>query len=250
MAEANSWNTQSYDRDTRFVTDYGNAVVDLLAPKAGERILDLGCGDGPLMATIAQSGAEVVGVDTSENFIATAKAAGHDARLMDGEALTFDSEFNAVFSNAAIHWMLDKPAVCRSAARALKPGGRFVGEFGGHGNVAAVVSVMYAVGEAMGGDVSLAQPGTYPTVKAFATMLTEAGFDVHSIETFARPTPLPNGMESWLRVMRAPFFAQFGEREDEAYARVLRALEPSLCDGEGTWHADYWRLRFDARLPR
>jgi trans-aconitate methyltransferase len=248
-SSSNSWDSASYDENTRFVTDYGSDVLTWLAPQAGERVLDLGCGDGPLMTEIAASGATVVGVDTSESFVNSARHAGLDAHVMSGEALEFDNEFDAVFSNAAIHWMNDKPAVARGVARALKPGGRFAGEFGGHGNVAAIITAMYAVGEAMEGNIALAQPGTYPTAKAWQTMLEDAGLVVDRITLFARPTPLPTGVRGWLKTMRGPFFAQFGEREAEAYDRVIAALEPSLKNDVGQWHADYVRLRFAAHRP-
>lgn len=246
--ESNTWDTTTYDRNARFVTHYGNAVLDLLAPVAGERILDLGCGDGIHLKQLVEAGATAVGVDTSQSFVDTAHEAGHDVRLMSGEAMTFENDFDAVFSNAAIHWMKDKAAVCRCAARALKPGGRFVGEFGGHGNVAAIVTALHAVSDTMGGDAVLAQPGTYPTISEFRTDLEAAGFTVTHIETFYRPTPLPTGIRGWLQTMRAPFFAQFGTREAEAYDRVEAALSHTLRDGSGNWMADYVRLRFAANL--
>lgn len=246
---ANLWDSESYGENARFVTDYGSDVLTWLAPKPGEAVLDLGCGDGLLMKEIADSGASVVGVDTSASFVQSARDAGHDARIMNGEQLEFNKEFDAVFSNAAIHWMNDKPAVANSVARALKPGGRFVGEFGGHGNVASIITAMYAVGAAMGGDIRLAQPGTYPTLKAWQKMLEKAGFVVDRILLFARPTHLPTGIRGWLKTMRSPFFSQFEAKQEEAYERVIAALEPSLKDDTGQWHADYVRLRFAAHLP-
>lgn len=247
--EGNVWDSDTYGQNARFVTSYGDAVLDLLAPVAGERVLDLGCGDGVHLKQLTDAGVIAVGIDTSESFVATAREAKHDARLMSGETMTFDAEFDAVFSNAAIHWMKDKTAVCRSAARALRPGGRFVGEFGGHGNVAAIVTALHAVSDAMDGDPVLAQPGTYPTVQEFRADLEAAGFAVSHIETFYRPTPLPTGIRGWLQTMRVPYFAQFGMREAEAYDRVEAALSHTLCDGDGQWMADYVRLRFVAHLP-
>lgn len=247
--EGNTWDSAIYGENTRFVTSYGDAVLDLLAPVSGERILDLGCGDGIHLKQLSDAGVTAIGVDTSESFVATAQDAGHDARLMSGEAMTFEREFDAVFSNAAIHWMKDKAAVCQSTARALKPGGRFIGEFGGHGNVAAIVTALHAVSDAMGGDPVLAQPGTYPTVVEFRAHLEEAGFSVSHIETFYRPTPLPTGIRGWLKTMRAPYFAQFGEREAEAFDKVESALSHTLRDRSGGWMADYVRLRFAAHLP-
>ena len=243
-----TWDTRSYQSNTAFVSVYGEEVLGWLDPKPGERILDLGCGDGILTEKITQAGAIVVGADASESFVKSACERGIEARVEDGQNLQFDREFDAVFSNAALHWMLDGQAVVDGVNRALKPGGRFVGEFGGFGNVAAVSTAMQAVGKAMGGDVSLAGPWFFPTVEQYKSMLEQAGFSVPEIITFYRPTPLPTGVRGWLETMRAPFFAQFGDRQEEAYERVVEALRPSLCDHTGQWFADYVRLRFRAEL--
>jgi SAM-dependent methyltransferase len=243
-----SWNTITYDKNTRFVSTFGEDVVELLAPQHGERILDLGCGDGILSIKIAEAGSQVVGVDASESFIETARSKGVDAIKMDGHDLRFENEFDAVFSNAALHWMLEPEAVIAGVVKALKPGGRFVGEFGGFGNVAAIFSAMRAVGGLMGGDPSLASPCFFPTCEHYAKLLEKAGLSVMSINSFYRPTPLPTEIRGWLETMREPFFEQFGSENELAYSRVIDALRPSLCDDEGKWIADYVRLRFSAEL--
>ena len=242
------WDTTSYQRDTGFVSVYGEGVLDWLRPVAGERILDLGCGDGALTHKIVASGADVLGVDSSPGFIETARAAGLSVQQVDAHDLQFEQEFDGVFSNAALHWMLQPETVVKGVARALKPQGRFVAEFGGFGNVAALTSVMRAVGAEMGGDADLAAPWYFPTFSQYSSLLQAHGFSVVEATTFYRPTPLPTGVRSWLEVMRAPFFDQFGARREEAYARVETALKPALCDVEGQWIADYVRLRFRAQL--
>ena len=242
------WNSRVYDKNTRFVSTYGEDVLEWLKPKSGERILDLGCGDGVLTKKIAESGARVVGVDSSASFVETAQSMGLDVRVVDGHNLEFDSEFDAVFSNAALHWMLRGQDVISGVAKALKPECRFVGEFGGFGNVAAISAAMRAVGEAMKGDLSLAGPWFFPTVEQYSSMLDEGGFIVDEITTFYRPTPLPTDIRGWLETMREPFFQQFGSRCEEAYDKVIQALQPSLCDHNGRWFADYVRLRFAAHL--
>ena len=242
------WSSDTYEENVRFVSDLGAGVMEWLDPKPGERILDLGCGDGVLTVKLMESGATVVGADASENFIQAAREKGIDARLIDGHALDFEKEFDAVFSNAALHWMTQPEAVIAGVAGALKPGGRFVAEFGGFGNVAAFCAAIRAVGDAMGGNVVVDEPWFFPTEDQYSGMLEAAGFSVDRIVRFARPTPLPTGAQGWLEIMRAPFFDQFGERREEALDRVIRAVEPSLRDHTGQWFADYVRLRFAAKL--
>lgn len=246
-AAAQRWSPDTYEDNVRFVSDLGAGVLEWLDPKPGERILDLGCGDGVLTIKLMESGANVVGADASENFIQAAHKRGIDARLIDGHALTFEQEFDAVFSNAALHWMTQPQAVIAGVARALKPGGRFVAEFGGFGNVAAFCSAVRAVGEAMGSE-TIDVPWFFPTEDEYTGVLEAAGFSVERIVRFARPTPLPTGARGWLEIMLAPFFDQFGERREEALDKVINAVEPSLRDDTGQWFADYVRLRFAAKL--
>ncbi len=243
-----TWQSESYQKNTGFVSVFGEDVLAWLDAQRGERILDLGCGDGVLTRKIADLGADVVGVDASESFVKTAQDSGMDVHRMDGHALTFEGEFDAVFSNAALHWMIEPEKVIASVARALKPRGRFVGEFGGFGNVAAVATAMRAVGATMGGDVVQAGPWFFPTTKQYGAMLEARGFAVEEITTFYRPTTLPQGMRGWLEVMGKPFFDQFGDHKEDVYDKVEDALRPSLCDFEGQWIADYVRLRFRASL--
>jgi len=248
MSDSQTWTVDSYDRNARFVSDLGADVLALLSPRAGERILDLGCGDGALTERIAAAGAIVTGVDSSPEFIAGARERGLDAVLMDGEALSFEAAFDAVFSNAALHWMTAPQQVIAGIARALVPGGRFVAEFGGHGNVAAIVTAMVAVARRRGGNEALAHPWFFPTPEEYARRLEQAGFIVDDIALIPRPTPLPTGMRAWLKVFRAPFFAQFGEDEAAALDEAEALLAPSLADSLGHWHADYVRLRVAAHL--
>lgn len=246
---AQTWSATGYDANARFVSDYGEDILGWLNPQPGERILDLGCGDGALSARILDAGADVVGVDISEDLLRAARERGIDARFMDGEALAFEDGFDAVFSNAALHWMRDAGAVIAGVKRALKPGSRFVAEFGGHGNVAACVTAMRAAAEKFGGDAALAGPWFFPTPEEYRARLEDAGFKVERTALVARPTPLPTGMEGWLMTFRPPFFAQFGARKDEVIAYVTGLLEPVLRARDGQWFADYMRLRVAASLP-
>lgn len=241
------WSARGYESNARFVADYG---ADLLSapwfePQTGQRVLDLGCGDGALTAKIAAAGADVLGFDASADLLDAARERGLSVRQGDGMSLPFEAEFDAVFTNAAIHWMPDQAAVVAGVHRALRPGGTFVGEFGGFGNVAAITTALCAVAKALGGDAGLAHENTYPTVRHWTHLLEAGGFEPESVVTFYRQTPLPTGIRGWLQTFREPFFRQFDEPE-AARDMAVAALEPSLLDERGTWHADYVRLRFKA----
>jgi SAM-dependent methyltransferase len=244
-----SWSAADYARNARFVADLGAPLLDLLAPRPGERILDLGCGDGALTECIAAAGAEVVGCDTSPELLAAAAARGLAVRFADGHALPFAAEFDAVFSNAALHWMRRDPgAVVAGVRRALRPGGRFVGEMGGHGNVAAVVTALVAALDRRGLDGAAALPWYFPTADEYRALLEAHGFAVDSIALLPRPTPLPTGIAGWLATFGAPFMRALPEDgRGAALAEVERLLALSLRDSAGRWTADYVRLRFAAR---
>ncbi len=248
-AQTQEWRAEGYAHNARFVADLGMPVLELLAPQPGERVLDLGCGDGALTEKIAATGATVVGVDAGPDMIAAARGRGLDAHVVDGHALTFAHEFDAVFSNAALHWMTEPDAVIAGVARALKPGGRFVGEFGGHGNVATITVALVAALQRRGIDGHARRPWYFPTPDAYRAKLEAHGFRVDTAELFPRPTPLPTDMEGWLATFGDNFLRglPFDERtavRDEA----IELMRPCLCDDQGRWTADYVRLRFAARL--
>lgn len=251
-AAGHSWDPTAYAAHASFVPALGGAVLGLLAPKPGERILDLGCGDGVLTQKLVGAGATVVGVDADKAMIAAAAEKGLDARLMDGRQLTFDAEFDAVFSNAALHWMPPASFVAAGVFRALKPGGRFVGEFGGHGNIAAIRTALRAVLTIRGYRVPPAEESFYPTAQEYRDVLETAGFEVTSAEIIPRPTPVPSGMSAWLQTFRGGFIDNAGVPEVERSQVIedTRAmLRPILADQAGNWTADYVRLRFAARKP-
>ena len=249
VSRRQTWSAASYDEHARFVSDLAGGVIDWLQPESGERILDLGCGDGVLTAEIAGKGAEVVGVDASADFVRACQARGLDVRLMDGENLTFDQEFDAVFSNAALHWMTRPEHVIAGIWRALKPQGRFVAEFGGHGNVAAITTALHAMALRHGKDTGLAHPWFFPSLAAYRALLEAQGFAVARIALIPRPTPLKTGMAAWLKLFNTPFFAQFGADFNAAVKQAEELLKFSLCDAQGNWTADYVRLRAEARKP-
>lgn len=244
------WNSSRYAQNARFVSELGQPVLELLNPQPGERILDLGCGDGALTEKLAATGAQVVGVDASADMIGAAFKRDLDARVMDAYHLAFENEFDAVFSNAALHWMkLDPDAVIQGVRRALKPGGRFAAEMGGHGCVAAVVVALCATLEKHG----ITQPASvipwyFPTVDDYRSRLERAGFRAEYIALIPRPTPLPTGMRGWLETFAIPFTNILPESERGMFLdEVTERLRPALCDEHGKWTADYVRLRFLVR---
>ena len=248
---AQSWNPDRYAKNARFVADLGAPLVDLLAPKRDETILDLGCGDGILTLKLSQLGCRVVGVDSSPELIAAARRLGLDVRVAVGEKLEFSAEFDAVFTNAALHWMKRADDVIAGVRAALKPGGRFVGEFGGQGCVRTIRNALVAALERRGIDGESRVPWYFPTPGDYATRLERAGFRVDSIALFPRPTPLPGDVTGWLETFGESFTSALQPESRRAYLEEVRAaLEPQLRDAGGTWIADYVRLRFMATNVR
>lgn len=247
MAHEQTWDPERYARNARFVADLGAPVVELLAPRAGERILDLGCGDGVLTAKLAALGCDVIGIDASAPQIEAARKLGLDARVVNGEALDFDSEFDAVFSNAALHWMRAPAKVIAGVKRALRVNGWFVGELGGHGCVAKIKKALVEALNRRGRDGEAANPWYFPTVEDYSQHLANGGFEVNYIALLSRPTPLPGDVTGWLETFAGSFTAALPAAERPSYiAEVQEVLRPELCDAEGQWTADYIRLRFAA----
>jgi SAM-dependent methyltransferase len=250
LSGTQTWDPERYARNARFVSDLGMPVVQLLAPRPGERILDLGCGDGALTEKLASLGCEVVGVDASEMQIAAARKRGLDARAIAGEALPFGDEFDAVFSNAALHWMLRPDEVIAGVWRALRRGGRFVGEMGGDGNVQAIKAALVDAMRRRGVDARTLMPWFFPTIEDYSARLRKTGFAISYISLFPRPTPLPGDMAAWLETFAETFLRALPPAERPAFIEeVCEALRPTLCDANGNWTADYVRLRFAAQKP-
>jgi SAM-dependent methyltransferase len=243
-----SWNPTVYAEVGAFVPALGAGVLEWLAPQPGERILDLGCGEGQLTAKIAAAGAKVFGVDASPDMVEATQRRGIDARLCNAERLPFQSEFDAVFSNAALHWVRDQDAMLAGVRRALRPGGRFVAEMGGHGNIAAIRVALMAVLERHGFSGLEDGVNYYPTVAGYRSRLGAHGFSVEEIQLIPRPTPLPAGMHGWLTTFRSGVLEAVPEAKRAAVVEeTVALLAPALCDEAGNWSGDYVRLRFIAR---
>ena len=239
------WQPDEYARHAGFVPAYGSALVDLLDPQQGERVLDLGCGDGSLTAEIVARGATVLGIDASPEMAAAARARGIDARVMNVAELVFDNEFDAAFSNAVLHWVHAYDGVLAGVHRALKPRGRFVAELGGHGNCGAIVLALRVALGQHGCPVEL--PWYYPTAAEYRGHLERNGFIVDDITLFPRLTPLPTGVGGWLDTFARGILDGVPEdRRARVRQAVIDMLRPVLCDREQQWTADYVRLRFIA----
>ena len=242
-----TWNPDTYARDAGFVAALGEPLVALLAPRAGERVLDLGCGDGVLTRKLVEAGCRVVGVDASAEQVAAARARGIDAHVIDAAALPYEGAFDAVLSNATLHWVADLPATLSGVQRSLLPGGRFVAECGGEGNVSAIRAALWSVLARRGIDAEALDPWHFRSAEAYRAALREAGFTVTQLSAFARPTPVPAGIEAWLAVFARSFLAAIDEAQHAAVLHeVAQALAPSLRGPDGGWTADYVRVRFVA----
>jgi SAM-dependent methyltransferase len=194
-------------------------------------------------------GCEVVGVDSSPEMVAAAKSLGLNAQVADGQQLPFDNAFDAVFSSAALHWMKNPVSVIDGVWRALKPGGRFVGELGGYGNVAAIIAGLESALAARG--LSVACPWFFPRPETYRSMLETYEFEVESIALFPRPTSLPGDVGGWLETFAQPYLAAITLSERKGFvAEVVERLRPVLCSSDGHWVADYVRLRFFATKPK
>jgi len=249
----NTWDAQLYDDKHSFVWEKGKGVVEMLAPAAGERILDLGCGTGHLTAEIAASGAAMTGIDRSPEMIAQARKEYPRLRfeVCDAREIPFEGEFDAVFSNAALHWILDPGNVIQGIARALRPGGRFVAELGGKGNIRRLMEAVARAGDAAGIERSAAANIWYfPSVGEYAGLLERHGLAVREAVLFDRPTQLEDGetgLAVWLRMFAGALLERVAaEKQDALLREVERQARPELFK-KGSWELDYVRLRISAR---
>lgn len=243
-ASTSQWDAAAYAAAGSFVPALGAAALDLLAPQPGERILDVGCGDGVLTEQIVFRGAVVTGIDADASMVAAARARGLDVRLGDAEAMEFADLFDAAFSNAALHWMLAREKVAANVLRALKPGGRFAGEMGGEGNIARLQRSIDEELILRGYAPPVDSHNWYPSVEEFAALYEEAGFDEIDARLIERPTPVPMGIAGWVPVFRKGWLDRAGVPEEER-----PALAQGVAERFGDHPADYVRLRFIMRKP-
>jgi trans-aconitate methyltransferase len=250
-SQPTGWDTALYDDKHSFVWKHGAALIELLAPRAGERVLDLGCGTGHLTVRIAEAGAEVIGIDSSPEMIEEARRLfpGLSFGVADARDFRCDEPFDAVFSNAVLHWVKPPEEAVACVRRALKPGGRFVAEFGGRGNVAAIIAALDAASRATGLG-SWGHPWYFPSIGEYASLLEREGLEATHAFLFDRPTPLEgeDGLRHWAEMFARDLVGRVPSGDRERFFRDAEDAARSLLHRDGTWFADYRRLRVVARL--
>ncbi|MEO8025730.1 MAG: methyltransferase domain-containing protein [Bryobacteraceae bacterium] len=242
------WDVERYEASHSYVWKFGEDLLSVLAAQPGERIIDLGCGSGQLSAKIAESGAHVIGIDYSTDMVAQARinypSSKHphlEFRLADATSFAVDPPADALFSNAALHWVKDQPAAIAAISRAIKPGGRFVAELGGRGNIGAI---MESLGAILGG-AEEKSPWHFPSISEYAALLEANGFLLRSAVLFDRPTPVEGtaGLDDWLQMFGGVFFQGMPEPEKDSRRRaVADHVRPRLYRDD-KWILDYRRLR-------
>ncbi|ONK24281.1 SAM-dependent methyltransferase [Bacillus sp. VT-16-64] len=252
MNASNVWNADLYDDKLHYVSHFGKSIVGLLHPQKEERILDLGCGTGDLSYEISKSGALVTGMDSSDEMIARAREKYPSIPFFMGNGETFrtNEKYDAVFSNAALHWMKNAEKVVESIEQALLPDGRFVAEFGGKGNVQTVIwGITEVLGQEYGVDAAKRNPWYFPSIGEYSALLEQCGLNVTYAHHFLRPTVLPDGEKGlyhWLAGFADDFFPEFSEEEKIViYGKIKDKIEPYLWKG-GVWEADYSRIQISA----
>lgn len=246
------WNPELYDGKHAFVSKYGEELVEILAPQPGETILDLGCGTGYLTRLISESGAHVIGIDNSEEMIDKAKRQypGIDFRIMDADDFNFKSSLDAIFSNATLHWVLNKQKAIECMFDSLKSGGRLVLEMGGKDNVNGIIAVLKAslVKHGFAKEAGI-NTWYFPSLSGYTSLLESKGFRVTNAAHYDRETKLEdsdNGIKDWLSMFGSAYFRGINENETK---KILGDVQQNLKDThfrEGSWYADYKRLRIVA----
>jgi trans-aconitate methyltransferase len=245
-----SWSPELYEKNARFVSHLADDIVKMLDPRPGERVLDIGCGDGYLTEKLASHGATLVGVDYSETLVEAARQRGIDARHGNGEDLQFDSEFDGAFSNAAMHWMLRADDTAAGVFRALKPGGRFVGEFAGARNAKIIRREIHAALERRGIDAGTIDPWYLPEEDEYRRVLSGAGFVIKYLKLFDRPVSIDYPLAQWIQTFGSPYIKALKNHDEQEFlSEISERARKELLQDDGKWTIDYTRIRFMAVKP-
>ena len=246
MKETNNWNANNYNKHADFVSILATPVVELLKPKKDEKILDLGCGDGTLAVEIEKAGTKVVAVDLSEDMVEKTKEKGVEAYVMSATELTFQDEFDAVFSNAVLHWVNEPKIAIQKIYNSLKDGGRFIAEFGGYGNIKHLTDAMQKVFDKHPEYGKFHNPWYFPKVQKYKTLLEEGGFEVGYIELIPRPTKIDD-ISNWLNIFANGIVSHLTHEQQINFNNEVREiLKPIIYSKKEGWVADYARLRLEA----
>lgn len=251
---ARTWDAARYDSCGAFVWEHGADLVELLAPGPRDRILDVGCGTGHLTARMAESGADVLGIDASESMVLQARSNYPQLRFEVLDALKMDlgPQFDAVFSNAVLHWITEPVAAAAAIFDALKPHGRFAAEFGGKGNISAIVEAVLRARESIEALPLTRAPWYFPSVDEYTSLLEGLGFTVVCARLFDRPTRLGEGdgtMITWLQMFAEPLLNDLTDSQRHTVCKIAEDdLRAKLVE-DGVWIADYVRLRVMAKKP-
>ena len=240
------WSVDDYAENASFVSQFGDDVLMLLNPVSGEHILDLGCGNGELAEKIAAKGCKVTAIDSSKEMVNAAQTKGLNAYVMSGEDMNFETEFHAIFSNAALHWMKSSDKVLENVLNALKINGRFCAEMGGSGNVQTIITQIYTELDRRGLNGDDYNPWYFPSKEDYAYQLEKTGFQIDFIEQFERPTKLVTDVAGWIKTFAKPFLNDIPASQCEDFIQdINQAVADTLQDKNGIWYADYVRLRFN-----
>ena len=246
MKESNKWNADKYNKHADFVSNLATPVVDLLNPQKNEKILDLGCGDGTLAVEIEKFNAKVIAVDLSQSMVEKTKEKNIEAYVMSATELNFNNEFDAVFSNAVLHWVKDSKIAINKINTSLKNNGRFIAEFGGYGNIKFLTDAMQKVFDNHQEYGVFSNPWYFPSDKDYKKLLEDNGFKVEYIELIPRPTSIDD-ISNWLNIFANGIVSHLTDEQQLNFKQEVReTLKPKIYTEEDGWIADYVRLRFKA----
>lgn len=252
-AKTNIWKVDLYNKKHAFVYEYGQELIQLLDSQEDEFILDLGCGSGQLTNEISKSGARVIGMDSSNEMVSKAKNNYPNLQFFvkDAASFQFEKPFDAIFSNAVLHWVKNKENTIVSMYKNLKPGGRIVLEFGGSGNVKTIIeSIKKSLKQRGYIENSTIENWYFPSISEYTFLLEKNGFEVNIAQLYDRPTELTdskNGIKDWIRMFGSTFFVDIPPEEKNIILEEIQNDLREKCFIEGKWYADYRRVRVMAR---